>query len=368
MSRRFFKSSTHLLGTLFGLAMAGGVLWGCSAGGGQRATYAVRHQLEVQVPGGAHGLRVWFALPQEESDQEVKDLQVKAPFAHRVTTDSQGNRMLFLEAKDPPAGGFQVVTTFNLKRDEVRKELSPGESRPLTGPEAEGHRQELAPSRMIVINDEIRRLSSDITKGEKNPVAAARAIYDWEIANIDYWVKDPVHHQASPLGSTEYCLSTRTGNCSDYHSLYASLARASGIPARIVYGSLFKKELDGKDEDQSYHCWVEIYVPGKGWAPVDASIADIYRGDFKTTPENELLVRRTTPDGYFGPDPKRVDYYFGNLEDRRVTWSRGRDLVLDPPQNGPPVNALIKAYVEVDGQPVAEKAGWTRKLTYRQLN
>jgi hypothetical protein len=47
-----------------------------------------------------------------------------------------------------------------------------------------------------------------------------------------------------------------------------------------------------------------------------------------------------------------------------VTWSRGRDLILSPRQAGGPVYAIAKAYVEVDGQSVADGKGWTRKLTF----
>ena len=67
----------------------------------------------------------------------------------------------------------------------------------------------------------------------------------------------------------------------------------------------------------------------------------------------------------------KVDYYFGNLDERRVTWSSGRDLALSPAQAGAPVNALPKAYVEVDGKLLPEgkadsPSGWMRKLTYRE--
>ena len=339
---------------------------GCG-GGPPRATYQARHEFEVTPPAGTGQVRAWFALPQEDSHEKVKDLKVEAPFAHRITTDSEGNRTLYLEAS-APQGPFRVVTTFEVERSEIRAAPDPEKTRPLTPEEKAAHQRDLGPNQHMVINDEIRRLASQITGGNQNPVGAARAIYDWEIENIDYWVKDPAHKKASPVGSTEYCLSTKTGNCSDFHSLYASLARSAGVPTRIVYGSVFKRELDGKDDDLSYHCWIEFFAPRIGWVPLDASMADIYRVDFKTTPENEVLVRRTTPDGYQGAKPERVSYYFGNLEDRRVTFSRGRDLTLSPPQSGPPVNALIKAYVEADGKPLAEKAGWTRKLTYKQLN
>ena len=195
---------------------------------------------------------------------------------------------------------------------------------------------------------------------------AARKLYDWELKNIDYWVKDPPNKKASPVGSTEYCLSTGTGNCTDFHSLWTSLARASGIPTRIIYGSFFKAELDGQDADQSYHCWPEFFVPGLGWVPHDVAVADIFMGDFKSTPENDKPVRLTTADGYKGADLAKVEYYFGNIDERRVTWSRNRDLTLSPQQAGGPVNALPKAYVEVDGKIGAEKEVWTRKLTFKE--
>ena len=59
--------------------------------------------------------------------------------------------------------------------------------------------------------------------------------------------------------------------------------------------------------------------------------------------------------------------HFGNLDERRVTWSRGRDLILSPKPSAGPVNALAKAYIEIDGKPLTEKEGWTRKLTFREV-
>ena len=224
----------------------------------------------------------------------------------------------------------------------------------------------LAANHHVIIDERIRNLATEIVGSEKNPVLAARKLYDWTLANIDYWVKDPKNKKASPVGSSEYCLTTKTGNCTDFHSLWTALARASGIPTRMVYGSFFKKELDGQDADQSYHCWPEFYASGIGWVPHDVAVADIFVGDFQSNADNEKLVRLTTADGYTGADKSKVDYYFGNIDERRVTWSRGRDLTLSPKQDAGPVNALAKAYVEVDGKTAAEKEVWTRKLTFRE--
>jgi hypothetical protein len=43
------------------------------------------------------------------------------------------------------------------------------------------------------------------------------------------------------------------------------------------------------------------------------------------------------------------------LTENRVTFSTGRDLVLEPPQSGPPLNFFIAPYVEVGGKPYASE-------------
>jgi transglutaminase-like putative cysteine protease len=331
------------------------------------ATFEARHELKVTVPDGAQRVRIWVAMPQDDPLQLVKNFKVEAPIPHRVTTDSQGNKAIYLELADPKTKEFSVIETFTLSR---REQISGVDARK-AGLLNAAKRAELAPllaaNQHVIIDDRIQKLSASIVGEEKNPVLAARRLYDWTLANIDYWVKDPKNKKASPVGSTEYCLTTKTGNCTDFHSLWTSLARASGIPTRMVYGSFFKKELDGQDADQSYHCWPEFYASGIGWVPHDVAVADIFVGDFQSSPDNEKLVRLTTADGYAGADKSKVDYYFGNIDERRVTCSRGRDLTLSPKQDAGPVNALAKAYVEIDGKSAAEKEVWTRKLTFREI-
>lgn len=330
-------------------------------------TFDVRHEFDVSLPEDVETLRMWVILPQDVPQQSVEGLKVESPYSTRETQDNEGNRMLFLEVENPETREFTLATVFKVVRQEDTTALA-GVSAPfVSGEEKESLSKYLGSSSHVILDERIRKLARDIVGGEKNSIAAARKIYDWVLDNIDYWVKDPANKKASGIGSTEYCLTTRTGNCTDFHSLYTSLARAAGIPTRMIYGSLFKTELNGLDIDQSYHCWLEFYAPGNGWVPVDVAVADIFVGDFRLTDENATLVRRTTADGYEKKNQEKVDYYFGNLDERRVTWSLGRDLLLEPRQSGDPVNALPKAYVEVDGKPLPEGEGWKRKLTYREL-
>jgi hypothetical protein len=60
-------------------------------------------------------------------------------------------------------------------------------------------------------------------------------------------------------------------------------------------------------------------------------------------------------------NPKKVDFFFGNLDSDRISFSRGRDVRL-PGMQGPPLNYLpSSAYVEVDGKPFD---GMVRSLSY----
>lgn len=333
----------------------------------RQATFEARHELKVTVPDGAHSLHIWFTRPQDDISEQISDFKVESPYPARTEVDSEGNRILYLDIENPTVKEFTIVETFVVMRRELGAAIDPANAVRLTPEDRKDYARYLGSNANIVIDDHIRALSKEIVGEERNPVLQARRIFDWVLNDVDYWVKDPKNKKASPVGSNLYCLENKCGNCSDFHSLWVSLARAAGIPCRMVFGSYFKTSLDGVDKDQSYHCWVEYYIKNAGWIPLDVSAADMFSADIPLNDDNKSLVNLATPSGYNGAEPAKVDYYFSRIEERRVTWSRGRDLTLSPrPTATTPLNALIKAYVEADGQPVEEKKGWERKLTYRE--
>jgi len=67
-------------------------------------------------------------------------------------------------------------------------------------------------------------------------------------------------------------LQRGSGSCSEYAFVYIAMCRAAGLPARYV-GSVVTR---GEDAcfDFVYHRWVEVYLPGTGWIPVDPSGGD----------------------------------------------------------------------------------------------
>jgi len=331
----------------------------------EQASFHVKNAFTVKVPQGAHEVRVWFAVPQEDAYSKITNFNVASDYPVRYDWDSWGNKVGYLQVRDATRPEISVTEEFDLTRTEMRNKIDPQATRPLTDAERAALSRYLEPSKYVIVNDKIKALAAQITSSETNPMLAERKIYDWTLQNIDYWVKDPDHLKASPVGSTEYCLGTKTGNCTDFHSLFASLSIAAGLPARMIYGSLLKPTLNGMAVDGSYHCWIEFYAPQVGWIPLDVSLANIYGKEFPLTDKNKKLVELTTATGYHGLDKSKIDYYFGNIDDRRVVWSMGRDLMMQPAQDDGPVNSLPKAYVEVDGK---QSTDFTRTFTYKELS
>jgi transglutaminase-like putative cysteine protease len=332
--------------------------------GVKTATFDAVHHFEVKVPEGAKSVKAWFALPQDDADQFVTSLSAEVPGAINVVQDAGGDSFLYVELNGADAKPFKVTEKFTITRREVRRSVDPMKTRPMTDRERREMAPHLGENTHIRMDAAVRKAAADAVGSETNPVLVARRLYDWMLTNVDYWVKDPKNKKASPVGSSEYCMNTRTGNCTDFHSLWTAMARASGLPTRMVYGSFFKKELDGKEKDQSYHCWPEFWAPGLGWVPHDVAVADLFVGDFPLDDSNRTLVNLTTAAGYNGKDQAMVDYYFGNLDERRVVWHRGRDLVLAGAVA--PVNMIPKAYIEVDGVELPG-SGYTRTLTFREV-
>jgi hypothetical protein len=303
-------------------------------------------------------------VPQQDTESTIRDFAVEAPYEVRYGTDSHGNKVGSVDIEQPQGDEVVIRETFTLTRSEILGKANAAATRPLNAEEKAAMAAYLKPSTYVIVNDDIKALAAQIIGDETNPVTMARKLYDWTLANIDYWVKDPERLKASAVGSTAYCLRTKTGNCTDFHALYTSLARAAGLPSRIVYGSLLKPTLNGMDVDASYHCWVQVYAPNIEWLTLDVAVADIYASGVEVNDKNTKLMELTTAVGYKGADQTMVDYYFGNLDERRVVWSVGRDLQLEPAQEAGPVNALAKMYVEVDGKTYED---WTRKFTYKEV-
>ena len=108
-------------------------------------------------------------------------------------------------------------------------------------------------------NSEIATTAKGIAGSEKNSYAIASRLRAWVNANIQSKANIGI------VRSSVDVLRTKTGVCRDYAILYAALARAAGIPTKLVAGVVYW------EGGFYYHAWAESYV-GE-WIPIDPTLS-----------------------------------------------------------------------------------------------
>jgi len=95
----------------------------------------------------------------------------------------------------------------------------------------------------------------------------------------------------------DFLFGTRAGFCEHYASAFTVLARAMGIPARVVtgYQGGERNPVDGflTVRQSDAHAWSEAWLAGKGWVRFDPTAAvapdRIERSPLDTSPEEPIL-------------------------------------------------------------------------------
>jgi transglutaminase-like putative cysteine protease len=287
------------------------------------------------IPAGAKHLDFWLPIPHSDDFQQISNLHIDSPVPYALGAVATGNTILHV-GLDQPAAAFSVRVSFDcLRKEHVQAQLAGGP--PLVHDEDHAAlAQYLKPDRLVPIDDQIRAWATDVvTKaGAHTDLEKARAIYDHVVATVKY----DKTGKGWGRGDIYYACEERRGNCTDFHAIVIGYACALGIPARFAIG--FPLPVDrGEGEIAGYHCWAEVYVKHIGWIPIDASEA--------------------------ANNPARRDYFFGAHDENRIEFSKGRDIILTPRQQGEPLNYFVYPYAEVDGQHFTEV---TSEVSYRDSN
>jgi len=274
--------------------------------------------------------RVWLPVPSRDEHQDIEIADTKAlPAGFKIDKEpTYGNQILYTEANGDKEGKADLAVTYKVRRREVV-----GPSKPEI-PDAPKLARYLEPDKLGPLDGK----PLELIKGKAVPadqMAAARMLYDVVNGHVKYSKEGTGWGR----GDVEWVCDSKTGNCTDFHSLFISLARANKIPAKFEMGLPLPAQR-GEGEIGGYHCWAYFKPDGKGWVAVDISEAN--------------------------KDPKMTDYYFGNLTEDRVAFSTGRDYDLVPRQDGPTRNFLIYPYVELDGKELPA-AQVKRKFTFKDL-
>jgi transglutaminase-like putative cysteine protease len=305
--------------------------------------------VDLSAKGQGQETRLWIPYPVSDRAQTVTDIRLSGDYSQAglYTDKTYGTPILYAEWP-PEAQSRKLILSFAVERQEVRRRDFPAKQ-PAWNPG--DYAEYLKPTSLGPIDGEVKKLSDSITKGKKTVLEKAKAIYDWACENM---YRDP---DTIGCGKGDVCelLKKPGGKCTDISSVYIALARAAGVPAREIFSVRLGKK-PNEDITTWQHCWAEFFLPGYGWVPVDP--ADVRKA---------MLVEKL--DLKDAKTKEYRDYFWGGIDPYRVVIAQGRDVVLNPPQKGAPLNTFGYPYAEVGGKPLDfyDPTSFVYRITYREI-
>ena len=324
------QAVTQTLGSAFALGASLLVFTVPGVAGTRSGRVVMTVDLSAQDQG--QDARLWVPYPVSDRNQVVKDIAVSGDYATSgIYTDrSHENHILYAEWPKG-AASRKLTLSFAVERQEIAmRDL--GGAEPAWNPA--DYAEYLNPTSLGPLDGEVKKLADTITTGKTTVLDKAKAIYDWTVENM---YRDP---ETVGCGKGDVCalLKKPGGKCTDISSVYIALCRASGVPAREIFGVRLGKKPEETITGYQ-HCWAEFFLPGHGW--ISADPADVRKA---------MLVEKLEL-----ADPKTKtyrDYFWGGIDAYRFVVAEGRDVMLNPPQAGAPLNTFGYPYAEIGGKPL----------------
>lgn len=336
------------LATIAPLAVKAPLTWAAAeTKGPDWRTFEMVYDLDLSAHKGAG--RVWLPLPQDLGDyQRLMGLSWSnsAPSAGLFRDSQYGANMFSIAWGETEQAPKLTVTALVATRD---RGMEPAASCSYNSNEAQ---QYLQSTEHMPVDGIVAKTAASIAKPSMTADEKARAIYEWIVDNI---FRDP-KTRGCGMGDIKYMLESGNlgGKCADINSLFVGLARASGIPAREVYGvrvaqsNVMKCLGSSGDVSKAHHCRAEYFSPVHGWVAVDP--ADVRKA---------VLQENLTLDD---PQIKALrERLFGNWEMNWVGFNTARDF--DLAAGGGNIPYLMYPYAKIADQVIDGRSPEDMKFT-----
>ena len=261
--------------------------------------------------------RIWIPIAISDMHQTVHDRKIAFPADYKLIEDSVNQNLFLFAELDPMVSGSE----FEIRYLVTRMEHGPEDSTEKLKSEF------LNENQTIPVGGRFAKIARQALHGRGgSDLMNARALYDYVISQMRY-----MKYGNFGGGDANYACDSKTGNCSEFHSYFISLARSINIPARFAIGASIPSDRNEGGID-GYHCWAEFYADGKWW-PVDISEANKYSA--------------------------LATYYFGHHPANRIELSRGRDIKLIPGPVTGPINFIAYPLLETAGKTTSVRTSFS---------
>ncbi|MCL2758946.1 MAG: IPT/TIG domain-containing protein [Treponema sp.] len=260
----------------------------------EKRTYTVTYSVDIRILDATRPNTLYLWIPRPISSPSQRNVSLVSRSIEPFVENHRGVSLFKLD--NMGTGASQSINiTYRVEVYSVESGIRPLSIRQESTALTSMHTQ--SSTLIPADNQQIRSTVNSIVGREQNPYIKARVLYDWVIANI----------QITDSASAGIAAALEQKQADSYTAalLYTSMARAAGVPCIPVAGVL----IDRNGQTQR-HYWAEFWVDSFGWLPVDPVMGAGAASNDDLNPEQDL-----------------ANYYFGNIDNQRIAFSRG-ELVL----------------------------------------
>ena len=276
----------------------------------QSVEYRVRETLTLVNRGSGQPSKqnLWVALIRDLPPYQTVRSHEIAPNDYQLITDEYGNQYAEFDLSNmAPGETVQIQIEYRVTVHEPIYDLTD-----CTGAVPDEYTQ--AELHVESDNAQIVELSQELSEGQDTACEQVRAFYDYVGNNLVY------SYNGQDWGA-QAALGEMGADCTEYASLMMALSRAAGIPARYLEG-LWAGGETNQDDARTEHAWLEVYLPGVGWAPMDPTLGRSSVGREETfahlPPEHIVVTVGRHPSTLRGASSFTHLYWPGKSTDIRV--------------------------------------------------
>lgn len=257
-------------------------------------------------------IRIWMAKPANSKLQKIKKFSI-LPVPQKIYQDNQGNKILYFHFKNQE----KIEIKFNARAILKQNKTKLNRDKILVPKNILG--RYIKSEKFLEQTQEIKKLAKEITKNSRNDLDKIKSIFTFIAKNFKYC------YPVKKRGVKNLDLNKLSGDCGEYSSLFVTMCRISGIPARNNTGFVvFPKH--GKISE---HGWASVYLKPYGWIDMDPQYASLKKNI-------NIGLRK----------------YFGQRTDYRIILINGFNIQLKP---AIPKNFQV-AYWKNLGLPIANNS------------
>ncbi len=215
-----------------------------------------------------------IALPSETDRQKVRTVEpVGIPFTEEIQ-DGQRIAVFKFDTLKPGErhifGWKALVEVWSIKYRLTPRDVEKLPELPLDFQE-----------RYLVDNDDLA-MDTDIIRNAAQEAIGRETNLLRKIYSIRNYVYDKLSYGIKPhIDSPDVALERGVGSCGEYLGVLLALGRLNNIPCRTVGRYKCPAHPDKRNislEPDFNHVWMEFYIPGFGWLPMESNPDDIVEG------------------------------------------------------------------------------------------